>query len=156
MESEAVGENLATLTRAIWSTQRLTSIADPYVIFLFQVLPRHKKFEGAGKKATTFTRVVWLEQADAAAIKEGEEVTLMDWGNAFVRRIHTDSETGLVSGLEGELHLEGSVKTTKLKLTWLPNIGELVPLSLVDLDHLITKPKVRIGSRNRCISSAPK
>lgn len=28
---------------------------------------------------------VWLEQADATAIKEGEEVTLMDWGNAIVK-----------------------------------------------------------------------
>ncbi len=28
---------------------------------------------------------VWLEQADAAALAEGEEVTLMDWGNAVIR-----------------------------------------------------------------------
>jgi len=27
---------------------------------------------------------VWLEQADAAALAEGEEVTLMDWGNALI------------------------------------------------------------------------
>ena len=30
--------------------------------------------------------------------------------------------SGQVSGLTGELHLEGSVKTTKLKLTWLPQV----------------------------------
>ncbi len=29
-------------------------------------------------------------------------------------------DSGQVTGLTGELHLEGSVKTTKLKLTWLP------------------------------------
>ena len=28
---------------------------------------------------------VLLEQADAAAISEGEEVTLMDWGNAIIK-----------------------------------------------------------------------
>jgi glutamyl-tRNA synthetase len=28
---------------------------------------------------------VWLEQEDAAALSEGEEVTLMDWGNAIVQ-----------------------------------------------------------------------
>lgn len=28
---------------------------------------------------------VWLEQEDAQAISEGEEVTLMDWGNAIVQ-----------------------------------------------------------------------
>lgn len=46
-----------------------------------------------------------------------------------------------MTGLEGVLHLEGSVKTTKLKLTWLPDISKLTPLTLVDFDHLITKKK---------------
>ena len=49
------------------------------------------------------------------------------------------------SGAEGQLHLEGSVKTTKWKLHWLPNISELVPLRLVDFDHLITKKKLEEG-----------
>jgi len=40
-------------------------------------------------------------------------------------------------------YLEGSVKSTKLKLTWLPKLEELVPLKLVDFDYLITKKKVR-------------
>ena len=38
--------------------------------------------------------------------------------------------------------MEGSVKSTKLKLTWLPKIEELVQLTLVDFDYLITKKKV--------------
>lgn len=28
---------------------------------------------------------VWLDQEDAQVLKEGEEVTLMDWGNAVVQ-----------------------------------------------------------------------
>jgi hypothetical protein len=28
---------------------------------------------------------VWLDQEDAALLKEGEEVTLMDWGNAIIK-----------------------------------------------------------------------
>lgn len=28
---------------------------------------------------------VWLDQADGQVLSEGEEVTLMDWGNAFIR-----------------------------------------------------------------------
>lgn len=51
----------------------------------------------------------------------------------------------VISGAEGKLHLEGSVKTTKWKLHWLPNISELVPLRLVDFDHLITKKKLEEG-----------
>ncbi|KAH7416420.1 hypothetical protein KP509_14G090700 [Ceratopteris richardii] len=106
-----------------------------------KIIPKHKKWEAAGKKATTFTKQIWLEAADAAVVAEGEEVTLMDWGNAVVERVQKD-DNGKVVGLEGRLHLEGSVKTTKLKLTWLADFSELVNLSLVELDYLITKKKL--------------
>lgn len=106
-----------------------------------RIIPRHKKFDGAGKKATTFTKQILLDAADAAAVSEGEEVTLMDWGNAIVEALQRD-EKGTVIGLVGCLHLEGSVKSTKLKLTWLPDFSELVNLSLIELDYLITKKKL--------------
>ncbi|KAG6554266.1 hypothetical protein Mapa_004182 [Marchantia paleacea] len=109
-----------------------------------RVLDRHKKYPAAGKKATTFTKRVWLDQADAACISNGEEVTLMDWGNAIVQNVEKDGD-GKVLSMSGVLHLEGSVKTTKLKLTWLPEITELVPLSLVELDYMITKKKLEEG-----------
>ncbi len=51
----------------------------------------------------------------------------------------------LHAGMEGELHMEGNVKTTRWKLTWLPSIPDLVPLQLVDFDHLITKKKPEEG-----------
>jgi hypothetical protein len=31
---------------------------------------------------------VWLEQEDASIISQGEEVTLMDWGNAVIEVRH--------------------------------------------------------------------
>ncbi|KAM0951971.1 putative glutamate--tRNA ligase [Dioscorea sansibarensis] len=105
-----------------------------------RIIPRHKKYEGAGMKATTYTRGVWLDYADASLISEGEEVTLMDWGNAIVKEVK--KENGIVTQLLGVLHLEGSVKTTKLKLTWLPETDELVNLSLLEFDHLIKKKKL--------------
>uniref|UniRef100_A0ACD5VNS8 Uncharacterized protein n=1 Tax=Avena sativa TaxID=4498 RepID=A0ACD5VNS8_AVESA len=109
---------------------------EPFV----RILPRHKKYEGAGKKATTFANRILLEYADASVISVSEEVTLMDWGNAIIREIKTDN--GMITQLVGELHLEGSVKTTKLKLTWLSDIEDLVSLSLVDFDYLINKKKL--------------
>eukprot|EP00897_Mesotaenium_endlicherianum_P008593 jgi/Mesen1/7762/ME000408S06874 len=112
--------------------------AEPFV----RVVPRHKKHPPAGSKATSYTRRIWLDQSDALAISEGEEVTLMDWGNAIVEKIERDEASGTVTGLQGRLHLAGLVKATKLKLTWLPEIEELVPLSLVEIDHLITKKKL--------------
>ncbi|ERN02087.1 hypothetical protein AMTRI_Chr02g223680 [Amborella trichopoda] len=106
-----------------------------------QIVPRHKKYDGAGKKATTYMKRILIDGADASAISEGEEVTLMDWGNAIIKEIQKD-ENGNITLLTGVLHLEGSVKTTKLKLTWLPETPELVSLSLVELDYLITKKKL--------------
>lgn len=58
-----------------------------------------------------------------------------------MQRVSKD-EAGLVVAMEGMLHLEGSVKATKLKLTWLPDTSDLVPLTLMDFDHLITKKKI--------------
>ena len=58
-----------------------------------------------------------------------------------VKLIEKD-QVGNITQLSGILHLEGSVKSTKLKLTWLPETSELVNLTLVDLDYLIAKKKV--------------
>lgn len=108
-----------------------------------RVIPKHKKYDGAGNKETTFTNKIRIEQADAKAISPNEEITLMDWGNAIVKEIKMGKD-GTVTELVGVLHLEGSVKTTKLKHTWLPHINELVPLALVEFDFLISVKKVPI------------
>ena len=118
----------------------LTLIDGPEKPFV-RIIPRHKKYEGAGEKATTYMRQIWIERVDAESISVDEEITLMDWGNAIVKEIQKD-EHGNVLRLTGILHLEGSVKTTKLKLTWLPETTELVNLSLMEFDYLITKKKV--------------
>ena len=76
-------------------------------------------------------------------IKEGEEVTLMDWGNCIIKKIHKDA-AGEVTAIDADLHLEGSVKNTKLKLTWLAKMDELVNIRLIDFDYLITKPKPEV------------
>ncbi|XP_050221692.1 glutamate--tRNA ligase, cytoplasmic [Mercurialis annua] len=111
-----------------------------------RVIPRHKKYEGAGEKATTFTKRVWLDYDDAVSIEkeENKEVTLMDWGNAIVKEVVKD-ESGQITELVGVLHLEGSVKTTKLKLTWLPETNELVNITLMEFDYLISKKKLEEG-----------
>eukprot|EP00195_Chlamydomonas_chlamydogama_P010601 CAMPEP_0202902822 /NCGR_PEP_ID=MMETSP1392-20130828/17067_1 /ASSEMBLY_ACC=CAM_ASM_000868 /TAXON_ID=225041 /ORGANISM="Chlamydomonas chlamydogama, Strain SAG 11-48b" /LENGTH=734 /DNA_ID=CAMNT_0049589629 /DNA_START=191 /DNA_END=2395 /DNA_ORIENTATION=- len=104
-------------------------------------VPRHKKYPPAGKKAQYRTNRIWLEQADARELKEGEEVTLMDWGNCILKKIHKDA-AGVVTAIDADLHLEGDFKKTKWKLTWLAQSEELVELQLSDFDYLITKKKV--------------
>ncbi|XP_051147146.1 glutamate--tRNA ligase, cytoplasmic-like [Andrographis paniculata] len=110
---------------------------DPFV----RILPKHKKYEGAGEKAVTYSNRLWIDFADAESISVNEEVTLKDWGNAIVKEIKKD-ESGIITQLVGVLHLEGNVKKTKLKLTWLSDTSELLRLTLVDFDYLITKKKL--------------
>ncbi|KAL6520344.1 hypothetical protein OROMI_032524 [Orobanche minor] len=120
---------------------------DPFL----RILPKHKKYEGAGNKPVTYSNRLWMDYADAEAISVGEEVTLKDWGNAIVKDINRD-ENGVITQLVGVLHLEGNFKTTKLKLTWLPNSDDLVKLTLVDFDHLITTEKLEVEEDDEIIN----
>ncbi|RMZ57589.1 hypothetical protein APUTEX25_001789 [Auxenochlorella protothecoides] len=104
-------------------------------------VPKHAKYPPAGEKIQTRTNRIWWDQADAAVVAEGEEVTLMGWGNAIVRKI-SKREDDTVQSIEAELHLEGDFKKTKLKLTWLADIPELVPLELHHLGYLINKKRL--------------
>ena len=79
-----------------------------------KTLPRHKKNAEVGEKQTVYYKHILLEQADARSVSEGEELTLMDWGNAIVRKKVVEGDK--VTSLELELHLAGDVKKTKLKV----------------------------------------
>eukprot|EP01114_Cavostelium_apophysatum_P006551 TRINITY_DN1791_c0_g1_i1.p1 TRINITY_DN1791_c0_g1~~TRINITY_DN1791_c0_g1_i1.p1 ORF type:complete len:763 (+),score=205.51 TRINITY_DN1791_c0_g1_i1:72-2291(+) len=103
-------------------------------------MPKHKKNESLGNKVVTFMNSIILEGADARTIEKGEEVTLMDWGNAIADEISTNDQ-GQIS-ITGRLHLEGSVKDTKKKMNWLPNNDDLVQVSLIEYGNLITKKKL--------------
>ena len=87
-----------------------------------------------------YSASILLEQADAATLEQDEEITLMNWGNAFVRSLERSGD-GSVKAATLELHLDGDVKKTKKKVTWLSTDQELVPVELVEFDHLITKDK---------------
>jgi glutamyl-tRNA synthetase len=107
--------------------------------------PVHAKNAELGTKKVVFSGSLVIDQADAASFEQDEEITLMNWGNAIVRKIsHSINPLHLkqVTGVELELHLQGDVKKTKKKITWLSTDQELVPLQLVDFDYLITKNKL--------------
>lgn len=118
-----------------------------------RVIPRHKKYEGAGEKATTYTKRIWIDHADAQLISANEEITLMNWENAIVKGISRDQD-GNVTQLTGVLLLERFIRTTKLKLTWLPEINELVNLTLVRFDYLIMNKKVHFYTDDQNSHSA--
>ncbi|EHK99240.1 putative glutamyl-tRNA synthetase, cytoplasmic [Glarea lozoyensis 74030] len=105
--------------------------------------PKYIKNLELGTKKVVQNKAVLLEQIDAQGLEEGEEITLMNWGNAYVRRIVRD-ESGQksVTEINLELHLEGDVKKTK-KLSWLAAVeSNLVPVDIVSFDYLITKDKL--------------
>ncbi len=57
--------------------------------------------------------MVWVERDDAVLIKEGEEVTLMRWGNAIVERIERNA-AGAITAMHGRLNLEGDFSKTEV------------------------------------------
>ncbi|KAL2010590.1 hypothetical protein VTN00DRAFT_6397 [Thermoascus crustaceus] len=104
--------------------------------------PKHAKNPAVGVKKVAYSGSILLEQEDAKSFKQDEEITLMNWGNAYVRKIHTSGDT--VTELELELHLEGDVKKTDKKVTWLSTEGqEMIPVELVDFDYLLTKDSLQ-------------
>ena len=110
--------------------------------------PRHVKNPDLGTKKVAYSRDILLDQEDAKSFKQDEEITLMNWGNAIVRKITSasDAAEGNVTQLELELHLAGDVKKTDKKITWLAREGQnLIPVELVDFDYLITKDKIEEG-----------
>lgn len=107
--------------------------------------PKHGKNPDIGTKKVAYSPSILIAQVDAQGFSEDEEITLMNWGNAFVRNISYSLNPlkRTVTGLELELHLQGDVKKTKQKITWLSIEGqELIPVELVDFDYLITKDKL--------------
>ncbi|KAI1263699.1 tRNA synthetases class I, catalytic domain-containing protein [Xylariaceae sp. FL1019] len=102
--------------------------------------PRHPKNPAIGTKKVAFSQDLLLDQVDAQSFNDGEEITLMQWGNAFVRDIPA-GETR--SAFTAELNLGGDVKSTDKKVTWLSTQGQtLVDAELWDFDYLITKDKL--------------
>lgn len=108
-------------------------------------LPKHKKNADVGMKTTVFDSVIFVEQQDAKLFEDNEEVTLMDWGNVFVRAKHVNA-AGVIESIVMDAHFDGDFKKTKKKVTWLATDAntqrKLTPVRLVDFDYLITKMKL--------------
>lgn len=116
--------------------------------------PKHGKNPDLGIKKVAYSPQILISQTDAQNFAQDEEITLMNWGNAIVRSI-SHSLNPLhpknVTSLELELHLQGDVKKTKQKITWLATEGqELIPIELVDFDYLITKDKLEENDKVEC------
>ncbi len=107
--------------------------------------PKHPKNVVLGTNKVTFSSTIYVDQADAASLSLGEELTLMGWGNAFVR-YSAKSESGAVAVLKLELHLDGEVLKTNKKIHWLSAAGcDLVPAELWEFGDLLNKDTLEKG-----------
>lgn len=105
--------------------------------------PKHAKNPDVGMKKVAYSGTIFIEQEDAKTFKQDEELTLMNWGNAIVRKVEKDA-SGIVKELEFDLHLEGDFKKTEKKITWLATEGQkMVPVELVDFDYLLNKDSLQ-------------
>merc|ERR1711966_367827 len=68
----------------------------------------------------------------------------MDYGNAIVKRLERNG-AGEVTEVGVQLNLKGDVSKTKKKITWLAAMTDLVPLTLVELDHVVAVAKIEEG-----------
>lgn len=129
---------------------RYTAIVDPTPFVLSDDIKLHqeeralhKKNPDVGTKQVWFGKDLIIAQDDAQTLKEGEELTLMDWGNAVVDKVVKDGDR--VARVEAHLHLAGDFKKTEHKLTWLARTEAMPEVELVTFDHLITKDKLDEG-----------
>ena len=74
-------------------------------------IAKHKKNPDLGEKDIYYSNQIYIERVDANSVTEGEEVTLMDWGNCYFKKLHRDG-AGNVVKIDAELHLEVNITTT--------------------------------------------
>lgn len=95
-----------------------------------------------GERPVWYSGEVLLEQEDAKALKEGLVVTLLNWGNVKVERVHLNAD-GSVAAAEGVVQPPSGQKDFKgtVKLTWLAQVPDepLVRVAAFTYDNVISK-----------------
>ncbi|XP_013779580.1 bifunctional glutamate/proline--tRNA ligase-like [Limulus polyphemus] len=105
-----------------------------------QQVPKHPKNPDVGMKTVWTGPHIVIDRADAEAMKDGENVTFINWGNLLIKFIKKNS-LGQVEQIEATLNLDNKDYKKTLKVTWLANTEKapLVPCVFIYFDHLITK-----------------
>lgn len=94
-----------------------------------------------GERPLWRTNNVLLDFVDVdTLLKEGEKVTLMNWGNVMINSKELQDDGSYL--LKGE-YLEGDTDFKKTaKVTWLADGTNLLKAEFVEYDHLIKKKKI--------------
>ncbi|XP_015906770.2 bifunctional glutamate/proline--tRNA ligase [Parasteatoda tepidariorum] len=102
---------------------------------------KHPKNPELGTKTIFVGPKLKIDRFDAEAMKIGENVTFINWGNLLIKRIEKSS-TGAINLVVTELNLENKDYKKTLKVTWVVDTENipLTPCMCVYFNHLITKP----------------
>lgn len=106
--------------------------ADANAYISTDYLPKDPSY---GKRHIRIAKNVLLEKADTDGITEGENIVLMRWGVIKITNVDGDN-------LEGEFIPNGDFKAAKLKLSWMADVAETLPVTLYEFDNLISKAKL--------------
>jgi len=96
----------------------------------------HPKDPSIGTRALRIADKVLLETVDVEGITVGEEIVLLRWGVVKITKIDGANK------LEGEYIPNGDFKAAKRKLSWLADVSNNTPVTLMEFDNLISKDKI--------------
>mmetsp|Transcript_12952 Transcript_12952/g.36694 ORF Transcript_12952/g.36694 Transcript_12952/m.36694 type:complete len:727 (-) Transcript_12952:3060-5240(-) len=103
-------------------------------------VPLHRKNPKVGNKTVYQQPRILIDQADAAVVNAGETITLLNWGSVAVTDV-TASEDGTISAISATLS-DADPRSNKNKFNWVPDRDDMVPITTIECENLITKPKV--------------
>ena len=92
-----------------------------------------------GFKTIVITDKLFLEQEDCVGMSKDEEITLMKWGNVFIRSIERDG-SGAVLAIEAEANPNGNPKSTEEGRVG-SDVDGVVKIDLHEMDTYLTFPK---------------
>lgn len=83
---------------------------------------------------------VYMDQEDAAALKDGEEFTFLRWGNMTVKSMKKSGDSVVSISVTFDPAATNFSKTKKM--TWLAAVPDCAEVTMVSFDHLISKAKL--------------
>ena len=105
--------------------------------FAFVETGCHPKDPSLGTRSLRIASQVLLETVDVEGITVGEEIVLLRWGVVKITKVDQDGKL-----LEGEFIPNGDFKAAKRKLSWLADVSNNTPVTLMEFDNLISKDKI--------------
>ena len=100
----------------------------------------HPKDPSIGTRAMRLADRVLLEAVDTEGIVEGEDIVLLRWGVVRITKVVVDANSTIQ--LQGDFVPNGDFKVAKRKVSWLADVTDNTPVTLMEFDNLISKDKI--------------